>query len=174
MELLIRDTGSIFNPAYLAFYILFVITSGVFIFLLTNYFQSPLHSNQFVALLICVGLISLGVLTKHFVVGFISNILPFKKEMKLYNFNIAIFNFILGVMLIPIVALIAFAPFQMINYIIYGSLGLILLIYLLRTLRALNLTNKLWMMHSFHFIVYLCTVEIAPILILFKYVNNLV
>ena len=63
---------------------------------------------------------------------------------------------------------IAFAPSNLKLILIYLAFILIIGIYSFRVLRSLFLASKYISLHKFHFFMYLCTIEIAPVLILAK------
>ncbi|NJN77358.1 MAG: DUF4271 domain-containing protein [Saprospiraceae bacterium] len=100
-----------------------------------------------------------------------SYIFPFSKEMNLYNFMIAIFNFVMGIVLLPIIIFVAFTSSNTHTPLLYFALSVVLIIYLFRMIRSLLIVNKYLIHNKFHFFMYLCTVEIAPILILLKLVG---
>jgi len=105
---------------------------------------------------------------KHLALNIISNVLPISKDIKQYSFTIVIFGIILGLLLIPANVLIAFGSPGMTKILIYGSLTSILLLYLFRILRSLFIASRYITLHKFHFFMYLCTVEIAPLAVLVK------
>jgi hypothetical protein len=86
-----------------------------------------------------------------------------------YNFNILLYNILAGIALIPVNLFVAFGPETLRLPVIYAGLGLLGILYLLRQLRGINMASHLIAGHVFQFFVYLCAVEILPVLVLFKY-----
>src|SRR5690606_10647559 len=95
-------------------------------------------------------------------------IFPVQKEIKLYSFSLVIFSSILGLALVPFNIVVAFASENFVEMALYGGLVLILAITLFCILRGLFLASKYLALHKFHFFMYLCTVEIAPVVIVIK------
>ena len=70
--------------------------------------------------------------------------------------------------MVPANILIAYAPQTMTSSLVYAAIGLVGLVYLFRSLRGLFIANRFLLFHKFHFLLYICTVEIAPIIIFLK------
>jgi hypothetical protein len=51
---------------------------------------------------------------------------------------------------------------------VFWVLGLVSIFYIYRSLRALNIGSKFLVSDQFHFLLYLCTVEVAPVVLLAK------
>ena len=168
LKMIHREEGSIISIPYLLLYLLFFINGGIFIFLLLRHYGqlSP-------ALLQTLGQCILGLMAifflKHLVLKIIANVFPVTKEIKQYSFMIIIFSIILGLILAPINVMLAYLPEMATKSIIYLGFALIILIYAFRSLRSIFLCSKYITFYKFHFFMYLCTVEIAPVLILVKF-----
>jgi hypothetical protein len=79
-----------------------------------------------------------------------------------------LFNILLGLVLLPINILVGFAPESISKMAVYLGLGAILAIYGFRYLRGLSLGSRYLILHKFHFLLYLCAVEILPFIFLLK------
>lgn len=79
--------------------------------------------------------------------------------------NMYLFNLFAGIVLLPLVACMAFANREIFFYI---SLLLIILIYAYRILREAQVGFKIIKFSPFHLFLYLCTLEILPIIVLAK------
>ncbi len=154
-------------PLYLL-YGMFFINAGLFLFFVIQYFHVSLHPNLWIQFLYCLAAVVAAFLLKHLLLNSIGFIFPVGKEVRRYNFLIIIFSFIIGLFLAPVNLLLAYGPEDYAYYALYGAFGLIVLIYLFRALRALLIANQFLLFHRIHFLLYICTVEIAPILILIK------
>ncbi|MBK8555629.1 MAG: DUF4271 domain-containing protein [Lewinellaceae bacterium] len=154
------------NTPYFLLYANFLLNAGIFIFLIVQALSSSAYNN-FMFLLICFG-IALGVfLSKHLMIRLASWLLPIKTEAKRYNFLITIFNCVLGLFLVPFNFLIAFL-LDYKDFLVFWVIGLAILFYGYRSVRAISIGSSFLAGHQFHFLLYLCTVEIAPLLILIK------
>lgn len=96
------------------------------------------------------------------IAGFIFNTLEMaKKQVRLYfNSNIA-----LGVILLPLLFVLAIVQSPILLFII---LFFVAIIFLIRWVQVIRLGLSITHFNFFHLILYLCTLEIIPMLILFK------
>ncbi|TNE63160.1 MAG: DUF4271 domain-containing protein [Bacteroidetes bacterium] len=158
-----RMTGS--TPYYLL-YVSFLLNAGAFIFLIARYFNQKAFNNLgFLA--ICMAL-SFGLfLAKHVLLWVVRWLYPVAKEVRRYNFLILIFNCVLGLFLVPFNFLVAFVQ-EYADFMVFWTLSLAGIFYLYRSVRAAGIGQKYLSGHVFHFLLYLCTVEIAPVIILLK------
>jgi hypothetical protein len=69
--------------------------------------------------------------------------------------------------LVPFNFLVAFAR-SYADFMVYWTLSLAGIFYLYRSMRAIVIGKKFLSRNLFHFLLYLCTVEIAPVVILVK------
>jgi len=164
-----REEGSGVNGHYLLLYIVFLLNLGIFIYLiLYNLFD---YSGQRV-FWNCLGIVTAIYIVKHLALSILGTIFPFTKEVNLYNFTIESFNIATGIILIPINLIVAFGPENISNLVIYVGLGVIGIVLILRIFRGLFIALNFIQNYFFHFLLYLCTFEILPILIFLKIVGN--
>ena len=110
-------------------------------------------------------------LGKHLLLTFIGSVFPVEKEVRIYNMTIIVFNLILGIVLIAGNGLFAHGPEGLKLPLFYLLLATIAGIYLFMILRSLFSAGRFLSFHKFHFLLYICTVEIAPVLILVKWLT---
>ncbi len=153
---------------FLLLYAMFLINLGIFIFLSLHAFNLAFVSNNLLMLLFCL-LGSFGLfLGKHLLLGLVSFIFPVQKEVSKYHFVIIIFGIVIGFLLAPVNLLLAFGPQNMVRQIAYLTAGAIGLIYAYRYFRAMTIASKFLVFHKFHFLLYICTIEITPAIIILK------
>jgi len=153
---------------YLLAYAMYAISAGAFLYLLGWYFQVPMLTSSIYSALVCMGFVAAVMLAKHLLLQLIGWIMPFNKEISLYSYMMAVFNQVIGIVLLPFIIVAAFTPDPFKKIALFAGIGIILLIYLYRSIRGIMIGEKFMAMHKFHFFLYLCTVEIAPLLILVK------
>lgn len=163
-----REMTTIGQAPLNLWYIFSWLSLGFFVFLLIRHYGTSPSTGFFTTLFYCIGSVSVLILLKHFVLFFIGSVFPVRKEVQLYNFLIVIFGIALGVLLVPFNILIAYLPEEFTQSAVYGALGLLLILYVLRTFRGLLISNRFLTFHRFHFLLYLCAIEIAPVIILLK------
>ena len=164
-----RDQVGWGNFGQLALYGLFWINLGIFVFLMFYRYGGQIPYGQFATFLLCVGGVSLAFLIKHTILFVIASVFPIAKEIKLYNYIIITGGIFLGLVLLPLNIFIAYAPDSLKEIFTYSAFGFIGLVYFVRSLRSLSVASPFLMTDQFHFLLYLCAVEIAPIMILVKF-----
>ncbi len=166
LKLLHREQRNIIAFPYLLLYIFFFVSFGIFSFLTFHYFGFVPKSLS--VLLYCIVGLSLIFLIKHILLKIVELIFPVQKEIKQYSFSLVVFSSILGFALVPFNIIVAFASPSIAKLALYGGLITIFGIIVFCILRGLFIASKYLSFHKFHFFLYLCTVEIAPALVIIK------
>lgn len=162
-------SGFVGTTPYYLLYGNFVFNAGIFIFLVTRVFQGE-HFNNLPFLLICLAGAAVAFLSKHVMISIMRALFPIESEARKYNFLIIVFNCVMGLFLVPFNLLIAFSAKTGIQqlFLVSWMLGLVAIFYAYRSLRASAIGAKFLSQSPIHFLLYLCTVEIAPVLLLVK------
>ncbi len=145
-------------------YIVFLINSSMFIYLLQKYYTGQEGLSIWSWCLL--GLLGVYVI-RHVSMWLLSKIFPVENEASFYNYVIIVFNIIFGIVIIPVNIVLAYMPEYTKPMIITGIV-LFLLFYILRSLRGFSASLFLIGQGLLSFFVYLCTFEIAPILIIIR------
>ncbi len=161
-----RETG--LSLPIVILYSIFFINAGIFAFLAIHYFDVAVSLSNWQLLLSCIGAITAIYLVKHIFLSLVSFVLPVERQVKLYSFSINIFNIITGLTLIPFNLFIGFGPSGSTSFFVYFGIIIIVLLLIFRYLRALAIANRYISLHLFHFLLYICTTEIVPLVILYK------
>jgi hypothetical protein len=152
---------------YWLFYAHFFINAGFFIFLILDYFDW--YSNgSILVLLLSILFVASAYLLKHLTLSTVAAAFPVEKEANLYGFVTLLVNILLGLALLPINLLVSFGPESIVNIVIWIGISLVILLYGFRQLKGLFISGRLVHSYLFHFFLYLCSAEIAPLLIVGK------
>ncbi len=163
-----REQGSIVSPPYLLFYLFFFFNAGFFLYLLAWHYQIPVVGGHWPSFLALTGGLAVLFAGKHLLMKILEAVLPAKKELRLYSFTIIIFSIALGILLIPFNLLIAYGPTEAVPGVITLSLVALGLVLVFRFVRGIFIGGRVLAANLFHFLLYICTVEIAPALIIAK------
>lgn len=164
-----REENGGLTGHYIMMYVMFFINLACFIFLLVKHFTG---ADGFSNWLLIFGGVSTIYIVRHISMAFMGNIFNISKDTSLYSFTIMTFNIFLGLMLIPINLVVSFSPTEISNATMYIGIGLILILLLIRIARGLLIGVRFVGEHLFQFFLYLCTFEIAPILILLRILGD--
>lgn len=171
LRLIYREQLGWGNLSYIVMYALFWINLAIFLFLVQLHFGIKTGYSQYTTFTLCLVGTSLIYTIKHFILYVIASVFPIAKEVKLYNFIIIIAGIVIGLILAPINIFLAFSNASLLStWLIYLGIGAIALVYAVRLLRSLFVSGGLLITNQFHFLLYLCTVEIAPVFVLLKIV----
>jgi hypothetical protein len=155
-----------FFPAFML-NVLFILSGGMFVTLFAQFYKFT--SIPFWQLFIyATTMLALVYLVKYFVIVFAGWVFNAPEAATDYRFIVFLINKLIGIFFIPILFVIAYTGDDVKKIAITVALcvaGLLLalryLISLVRIRKNLNLT-------AFHFFIYLCAVEIMPLLVLYK------
>ncbi len=172
LSLLHRERKDSSQGYFVLFYLFYVINMGVFLFLAAHHLNLLKGSAGIVILFLFVLLVGVLIFLRHSLLNILRGIFPFGKELGLFSYMISIYNQVIGLLIIPFNVGLAFAPESVKLPLLYLAGGMILAVYIYRSIRGLIIANKFLAFHKFHFFIYLCTVEIAPIVVLVKLVTT--
>lgn len=150
--------------------VFFAISTGTFIFLLLKQYHYFEVSNPIYLIPIFILLIAVIYLFKYIFLRLSAWLFGFTDLLSNYIFTLFLINKIIGIVLLPCILFIAFAPPNWASASISCSLVFISSMLIYRYVRAYGLVRHHISFSKFHFFLYLCGFEIAPVLILGKVV----
>ncbi len=165
-----EQEGRAGNPMWLLFLIL-PLNLGLFAYMVCNHYKIVFAPTAWAQLGICMALALSATGLKVLVLTCMANLFSIGKEISRYIFLILVFGVVLGVFLSPFNILLAYVPETFHKTIVYIIAVLVGLTYAFRAFRALLVANKFIVSHLFHFLLYICTVEILPLLIFVKAIS---
>ncbi len=83
-----------------------------------------------------------------------------------------VFSILAGLILVPVNLLASYAPEAYRGFFLYAGLGSLTLLYGLHLLRGLFIANRYLGSRPVHILLYICTIEIAPLLLIYRYLRN--
>lgn len=156
------------NNVYLLLNILFFINTAFVLTLWTEYNHATVFLQSgiilffiyFLSIIVLYALKSLFFITLDFI--FLT-----KKVFSNYNATIFIYNKVYGIALLPLLILIPFVSANIAYWLFIISLIIFIILYLGRILRGIRIVIKN-RLSIFYLILYLCTLEILPIMLMYK------
>ncbi len=172
LKALYREQRPASITVYTSLYVMYLVNLSIFVFLGLYNFNKIFNNSEFFTLLYCIAAVSILFIGKHILIRMLSNIFSLKKELGLYAFIVVVFGILIGLILAPINVLLAYAEPEIAQKIVIIGSIVIIFIYLFRALRSLTLVQNYIFSNFFHFLLYLCAVEIALVLLLLKIIND--
>ena len=151
--------------------VLFFISGGIYSGLIARQEGLVAHSYWWV-MLYCAALLTIIYLGKYLFLHFSGWVFNEKEAAGSYTFLVFLINKIIGVVLIPFLFLIAFSSEKIVQVAITVSLILLIILLFYRFIVGLGTIRRDLKVNPFHFFLYLCAVEILPLLLLYKALFN--
>jgi len=152
----------------------FVLVSAVFLYQLLSAYGFPgISGNKYLDIAIYGLLIPAIYFARSLVYGLLSLIYPFKAELNFFRFNTRVLLQMTGICLLPFAILMATTDSPVSQWALYCGAGVLICVYIIRIIKGVQIGGGFARFHFFYFLIYLCTLEIAPLLILIKVIGNL-
>jgi hypothetical protein len=148
--------------------ILFLITGGLYACFLLYYSRFGANIGFWFLYLDCM--IGLGAiyLVKFLVLKFCGWVFSISRATDTYIFIVFLVNKMLGIFFLPFLILITFSGDQARQIFITISLAMVFVLWMYRVLAAYRPVRNEIKLTPFHFFLYLCAFEIAPLLLIYK------
>jgi hypothetical protein len=159
------------DPFNLMLFTVQLLSIGAFIYLILKRFDlTPALSAQilFLRVIVCYGLFT-GV--KFLLERIVAVLFNGEEVLRPYHYSKLVFRNFLGMLLLPINALFAYS-FILGKHTVIGILILFVVFNALSIVNIIKRYEKLIINNLFYFILYLCALEIAPYLILYKLLST--
>jgi hypothetical protein len=152
--------------------IFFVLSMATYCTFLAIHFKLPFADNFWTTLLYCLIVIASIYIIKFIFLNIVGWIFGISNVTDTYIFIVFLINKMIGIFLLPMIALLAFPTpallpvMLMVSYILVGGMLFYRFIISYRPVRSEIKVNR------FHFFLYLCAFEIAPLLLIYKVLLN--
>jgi len=150
--------------------IFFYVVFSVFVYQVLACFESGLPIKNFPLFLFCIVAVPGYFFLKRVAYLTVGVVVEGLEETREYLFNLGNYNRVLGLFLFPFVALIAFSPFFNPLYFLIAGLILTGIFYGMTLRRGIIILLKK-QFSLFYLFLYLCTLEILPLLLIYKIVK---
>jgi len=154
-------------PSFL-FNIFFVISGGIYIYVLLSHYYLTGTGNQWVFILASVALTGLAYFIKYCTLKFTAWITGLGEAVDIYVFVIFLINKIIGIFLVPFIIILSFSELSIAKIAALVSLMSIGIFLLLRFFRSYGLIQNQLKISKFHFLLYIIGLEILPLLLIYK------
>ena len=166
-----RRSGGEVSALWLC-YLFFFLVAGFFLYLTTQYFGVSINPNVWVSWLTYSLVVASATGVKQLVVYIVGRLFPIRKEASRYAFVLMVFAILCGTLLVPVNLGLSYAPPGARSLFLYGGAALLALVYLLHLARGLFIVGSLAAGRPLHLLLYICAVEIAPLLIIYRYLSS--
>jgi hypothetical protein len=169
----IRDQLLQNTAASLAVNAIFFFTAGLYIYQIGVYQGFEFSGTWLSQILACIAFLLVVYLIKRIALSLGGWIFASHEMANQYAFIIFFVNKIIGLVLLPIIVVLFLGRQSLHPFFTVISFIVLVLLFLYRYFQILPTVRRQSGVSSFHFFIYLCTFEIIPILIIVKYLVNL-
>lgn len=148
----------------------YLVTFSLFVFFIIHHFANLKANNLYTVFtfLKIFALVSLLVLAKWTITSFIGFVFKNNNASSIILLNSLIFNIVIGILLIPINVFLNYTNYSISVNILYFGVFTILIINTIRYYRNIIIGISYSKFSQFYLFLYLCTLEILPLLIIIK------
>jgi len=156
----------------LFFNLLFVVVGGMYIYLLLLANGKVVY-NDYKYLYYAMLALTIVYASKFLVLHLIGWLSGFTRDTENYIFIVFLINKILAILLMPFIVVIAFSDKSVSEVSILISLIMVVFMFILRYLRGFSIIQQTLKISKFHFLLYIITVELLPIFLIYQLVWNI-
>ncbi|WP_166437029.1 DUF4271 domain-containing protein [Niastella caeni] len=148
--------------------ILFIISAGLFLSFVADYYNIVPGMNRWLLLFYCCTLLAVIYLGKFIILKMVGWMFNIRVAADTYIFIVFLVNKMMGIYLLPALLLMAFAKPPFLTVLITLTYVFIVILFIYRFIIAYRPVRNEIKLSRFHFFVYLCAFEIAPLLLIYK------
>lgn len=154
--------------------LLFIVSGALYISFLAGYYGVAPRWNSVELVLYAIAALSIIYLGKFVILKTVGWIIRMHKATDAYIFVVFMVNKVAGVCLLPVLFLLAFPVGNSNDIVVPGSVFAVFLLLAYRFLISYRQVRSEIKVNPFHFFLYLCAFEIAPLLLIYKVLLNIV
>jgi hypothetical protein len=171
---IVRDENILVQRASVMLSVIFYLVTALLVYFISLHYDWRLGGlgTGFIRFLFITVLIAAVYFLKLVVLKVAGWLFNQKREMSTYIFNIFLINNLLGLALIPIVTLFIFFGFMQLNWLLITAVALFACAYIYRLVRGILIGLNASSVSPVYLLLYLCALEIAPLLVLLKLISQ--
>ncbi|MBS1635083.1 MAG: DUF4271 domain-containing protein [Bacteroidetes bacterium] len=150
--------------------IVFLVCLSFFLYSFNAYFGFILRDTPvWKQFLFFMGLVGASYLVKYMVSMVLGHVINMTDLIREYIFNVSVFSQVLGITLFPFVIALEFSGLRA-EWFLYPGLVIFMAFYLFRFVRGFAISGMEQGIGFFYIFLYLCALEILPLLVLVKFI----
>ncbi|GAA4797535.1 hypothetical protein GCM10023231_27630 [Olivibacter ginsenosidimutans] len=163
-----KEDNLITSWPFVFLYVLFGFTIGLFLFLYVAYNRIQVNSIESGLFFTISAIVLLLFILKIIITRSIGLIFGIQKLVRDYISILYLSYFNAAIIFLPLLLVLVLIPGKYVNTWFAVSCLFVLLVFVMQFLRASNTVLKSYQFSKFYLFIYLCTLEVGPILILIK------
>jgi hypothetical protein len=148
--------------------LLYFITGGFFLSLVARYYDLAPVMNKWILFAWCAALLMVVYLGKFIVLKLTGWIFNISHATDTYIFIVYLVNKMIGIFLLPVLVVMAFAGPALFAVVMTLAFVVLVILFIYRFIISYKPIRNEIKLTRFHFFLYLCAFEIAPLLLIYK------
>jgi hypothetical protein len=148
--------------------LLYFITGGFFLSLVVTHYNIVPMMNKWILFGWCAALLMLIYSGKFIVLKLTGWIFNVSDATNMYIFIVFLVNKMIGIFLLPVLVVMAFAGPLLFQVVLTLAFFVLVILFIYRFIISYNPIRNEIKLNRFHFFIYLCAFEIAPLLLIYK------
>ncbi len=158
--------------SFLNFY--YYLNGAFFLLIIEQYFKVfPLHQEGLLLFLLNFTILATYNVVRTTLVKLTGFLFDHSDRFREYNYHVSNYNKIIGIAVAPFLLFLAYAPDKLKVYLLWILIVVLSSVYILRIIRVLLFSRKRNVFILYMFL-YLCALEIVPLLLLFKWTESVI
>lgn len=125
-------------------------------------------ANWGIFTLLVAGLMGL----KQWLLWIYARLFPVRKEVSYYAFMVMVFSILTGLFLVPVNLLVSYITDAWKLTFLYGAVIVLIGVYGFHLLRGVVVAKEYVFQRPVHILLYICAIEIAPLLLIYRYLSD--
>ncbi|MFC6103029.1 DUF4271 domain-containing protein [Olivibacter domesticus] len=163
-----KEDNLITSWPFVFLYLLFGFTTGLFLYLYVSYYHFRTGYNNVGLFFTISGIVLILFVLKIVITRGIGFVFGVQRLVRDYISILYLSYFNAALIFIPLLLVLSLVPASLINAWIIISCVFVLLVFAMQFIRASGTVLKSYQFSKFYLFIYLCTLEVGPILILIK------
>ena len=173
MQQMYRNRDIDGSPAYGLMEAIHLLSIGALIFLVVDRYEWFTAFTEALRLAVILGIFGSLYVLRHMVLWTLSRIFSFGELFAFYRYSLTISNRMLGIVIIPFVFLVSYS-YVLRESLLIVALLTVVLFYIYKFGRGLVIVSQESGVSRLKLMLYICTLEISPILVVYKVFEGLV
>lgn len=170
---LIDEKSNILQKASAFLTGLYVLSSGLFIFELINFFHINIFGIKgFELFILCTISVFILFIFKSFFYWITGVLIKAERESYEFISNGNIFYKSVGIILLPLVSAIPYVPDYVAKILLYSGIALFIASFIMRVIRGFVVSFR-FRLSLFYSFLYFCALEILPVLYVYNFIQNI-
>lgn len=170
---IVRDENLLVQRASILLSVICYLVFALFTYKITQFYN---YENQyvgqgFIKFLFIAIFIGISYSVKIITLKLFGNIFNYEKPTVSYIFNLFLINNVLGIVLLPLLIILTYFNSDYFIYILKLCIAIIILFYLYRLIKGVLIWTSIPRYNLFYLFLYICALEIAPLLIIYKIIS---